>query len=693
MMYCIVQGEQKRNNPFFVMFVCHWWLWCLYQLISFHTCSPQLSSIFIFFFFVIFSFSYRESNKENGVMSQINGCSPFAAGIFSNEKCVVIEHVNTVSSISSMSKTALDRRSLGIDVLRDFRSIQTMFRTINDTINQSKDELHSNKKMEEHIVDLFEQYMNSSQRRSKTGVLSSAHSKKQVVQQLRGGLTHMKARTMIRAQSSLHVERTRAMAMTRNQVDAIKRATAAAAALDSLHGSLRRGPSSKLGRRPHSLLPPFAEILLNGEERKSSEERSEEKEKNSSNDSANALSSMTTADGSSSSSSSSSSSTVVPVGLGENAEDVDDVIVGHHDCHKCGLRMEGDKLVYAAGKYWCVENCTCFQCIVCERLPPGLAYFVGPDENIYCADDYLDSIHGSHLCGTCFQPIELDDDEEGVDRGDGGDRGDRGDGGRDKVDAGMGATSARGAGGPSNGVSLMGRVYHRGCLQCTGCSRHLLDDVDLLLEGSDVVHSVRKKPYCSKCFQHEYRTCPRCELDPGPDAVFYCNRNWHPECFSCHECGSIFDKGEFYSKDSLDGRGELPYCESHFQTKFAVKCTSCRQPIVSGSDEKTSSSFVNANSMPFHVDCFQCTVCQIQLDRDFYSEGGHFYCEDDYFQTFGETCFGCEETIRDTVLEANDHQWHLRCFLCYSCNESLDPTAYFSHGQRIFCEGCFCKSG
>jgi len=591
---------------------------------------------------------YKETTKGGGrfsiQMQQQMGCTPLFGG--SSTKAYKVEHTLTSNDVSSMKRSSLDRRTLGADILRDFRDIQYMFRTI----NSSGDKQHTNIAHDNDdttgcegsgsnttdVVDiaaLFEAYMTKAKKRSKTGLISNAFSKKQVVREFRGALTHLKARKMIRAQSSLHVEKTEAMAMTRAQKEAIKSASSISlppAILQIGWGGKRREESGG------STSPPSDTVAT--------VEGDTEIHRNSIQARGSILDELLGLDGMLS-------------------------IVGEHDCHKCGLRMSGDKLIYAASKYWCLENLQCFQCVKCSRVPPYLRYFE-QDEDIYCSDCYLDSSFGANLCGTCFKPISLDDEDV-----------------------------------RTEGVSLMGRIYHRDCLQCTSCSNHLLHGRG----AGEMVHSVKKKPFCGACYQEKYRTCPKCHLDPGPDALFYCDKNWHPKCFSCAECNMTFDAlGEFFSKDALDGRGELPYCAQHFSQKFSVKCTSCAQPINSideganssnGSSATTSpekergSRFINANSMPFHIECFQCTVCREQLEGEFFSEGGQFYCEHDYFEAFGETCFGCQETIRDNCLQASEHTWHIQCFKCYSCNEQLDPSVYFAHGQRIFCEACFCKSG
>ena len=313
-------------------------------------------------------------------MTQAVGCSAFTSVNDINKKHFV-EHALTSNSLSSMKRNELDRRTYGADILRDFRDIQSMFQKINsigggENSQKKKDDDGTALLREKSspsvtdIADLFEHYMTKSKKRTKTGLISSA-SKKQVVKQLRGGLTHMKARKMIKAQKTLHVEKTKVIAISKNQLKLMKEASDADRRRRMENG--KDGTSNLHIGRSSITIPVY-----NDGEVKESEMAAPFFTANDINKTIDM--------------------NINGVKVDDNDIQINDVVIGNHDCHKCGLRMSGDQLIFAFNKYWCIENCECFRCIKCSKVPSNLTYFED-NEDVYCADCYLESTHGAHLCG------------------------------------------------------------------------------------------------------------------------------------------------------------------------------------------------------------------------------------------------------------------------------------------------------
>ena len=69
--------------------------------------------------------------------------------------------------------------------------------------------------------------------------------------------------------------------------------------------------------------------------------------------------------------------------------------------------------------------------------------------------------------------------------------------------------------------------------------------------------------------------------------------------------------------------------------------------------------------------------------------GGLPYCEEHYYETFGDRCEGCGEIVRDEVLNALGSTWHPRCFCCNSCGEAFGEDKFFQNGGLPFCEECY----
>lgn len=66
----------------------------------------------------------------------------------------------------------------------------------------------------------------------------------------------------------------------------------------------------------------------------------------------------------------------------------------------------------------------------------------------------------------------------------------------------------------------------------------------------------------------------------------------------------------------------------------------------------------------YHVACFTCSQCQINLQgKPFYALEGKPCCEEDYLNTL-EKCSVCMKIILQRILRANGKSYHPKCFCC-----------------------------
>ncbi|KAH8339733.1 hypothetical protein KR074_009877, partial [Drosophila pseudoananassae] len=109
--------------------------------------------------------------------------------------------------------------------------------------------------------------------------------------------------------------------------------------------------------------------------------------------------------------------------------------------------------------------------------------------------------------------------------------------------------------------------------------------------------------------------------------------------------------------NTIDGTNELD--------NYGI-CVKCNSRVLG------ETSGCTAMSQIFHVSCFTCTDCQINLQgKPFYALDGKPYCEYDYLQTL-EKCSVCMEPILERILRATGKPYHPQCFTCIICGKSLD---------------------
>ena len=115
-------------------------------------------------------------------------------------------------------------------------------------------------------------------------------------------------------------------------------------------------------------------------------------------------------------------------------------------------------------------------------------------------------------------------------------------------------------------------------------------------------------------------------------------------------------------------------------------CHRCSQLI-------SSQTIVRVGELNLHETCLVCHVCQCQLETSCYSKFGQLYCRQDYLKMFGPKCSLCGDTfmVGEEVRLHGSRQFHLQCFHCSVCSETLHTGMKFGAGSdgALYCENHF----
>ncbi|WVQ77819.1 hypothetical protein IAR50_007509 [Cryptococcus sp. DSM 104548] len=186
------------------------------------------------------------------------------------------------------------------------------------------------------------------------------------------------------------------------------------------------------------------------------------------------------------------------------------------------------------------------------------------------------------------------------------------------------------------------------------------------------------------------------------------NQRWHPQCFTCAECGELL---EHVSSYEFEGKA---YCHLDYHDKFAHRCHHCKTPIV-------EPRFITLNDdvlgqRYYHELHFFCSECGDPfLDpskssapgtekarangtddggddgetSDFVIHKGHPYCENCHVRLHKPKCKGCRKPIRDMAVGALGGKWHKECFVCTNCKEEFANGLFFPREGGAFCTTCY----
>ncbi|KJH51006.1 LIM domain protein [Dictyocaulus viviparus] len=167
--------------------------------------------------------------------------------------------------------------------------------------------------------------------------------------------------------------------------------------------------------------------------------------------------------------------------------------------------------------------------------------------------------------------------------------------------------------------------------------------------------------------------CAQCNQPIIGQVVIALGKMWHPEHYTCFECGLELGNRNFFERN---GRA---YCEEDYHNHFSPRCASCNGPI--------KDRCVSALKKNYHVQCFTCAECGQEFGDDgFHEKDGLTYCRRDFFRLFAPRCKGCSKPIASNFITALGTQWHPECFVCQMCGTSFAGGSFFDGGGEPLCE-------
>uniref|UniRef100_A0A1I8FZW2 Four and a half LIM domains protein 2 n=1 Tax=Macrostomum lignano TaxID=282301 RepID=A0A1I8FZW2_9PLAT len=235
--------------------------------------------------------------------------------------------------------------------------------------------------------------------------------------------------------------------------------------------------------------------------------------------------------------------------------------------------------------------------------------------------------------------------------------------------------------------------------------------------------AVDKQPACLSCFDSRLaNTCAACGAKIGCDSkdVSYGQRHWHEACFRCAGCSAQMAGSSFSVKS------DAIYCLMCYETRFAERCSRCREAFKAGqrkfefrSRQYHDSCFLccecgaqiggasfiprggsGANDesadykgRPYHSDCLVCGHCAKPLcGLKFTSHEDRPFCGDCYGELFARRCSACLKPITgfagSKFISFEQRDWHSQCFNCARCGASLVGKGFLADGEKVVCTEC-----
>ncbi|OQV13257.1 LIM/homeobox protein Lhx3 [Hypsibius exemplaris] len=129
----------------------------------------------------------------------------------------------------------------------------------------------------------------------------------------------------------------------------------------------------------------------------------------------------------------------------------------------------------------------------------------------------------------------------------------------------------------------------------------------------------------------------------------------------------------------------VKFINQNKQLQDFAYCYGCQEPIID--------QFIwQVENWKWHANCLTCCVCQQRLTskNSCFNKDGKLFCKNDFYRTFGSKCSSCDQGIPpdELVRHANDHAYHVDCFVCFVCNKSFSTGEefYLMENKKVVCK-------
>uniref|UniRef100_A0A0N5BH60 Prickle-like protein 2 n=1 Tax=Strongyloides papillosus TaxID=174720 RepID=A0A0N5BH60_STREA len=143
-------------------------------------------------------------------------------------------------------------------------------------------------------------------------------------------------------------------------------------------------------------------------------------------------------------------------------------------------------------------------------------------------------------------------------------------------------------------------------------------------------------------------------------------------------------------EDECLGRGIVAFVPNI--NSSPLKCHFCK-----GNFKKNEIAIKATNfdkNIFWHPKCFQCNHCEeLLVDLVYYKYEQNIYCGRHHAELFKPRCSKCDELIFSyECTEAEGYVWHMKHFICVSCDCQLGGQKYLMKDEQPFCIPCYNNS-